>query len=170
MLNEASDLLRSGADWSQALRDAYYDKSYVNLDLQIKLMHNLMVDRENKVIWSKVSSDQVKFTGVDETNFDPNGRIIFNISSDFDLAFAVYELKKDTLEVIVESNNPGKFSAESIAGVFGGEGDERHAHFTADNMPVSDFENKIFLVLHDMYGVNVYGSSLSFRSGEPGVK
>jgi hypothetical protein len=166
---EISELTTQGFDLSKALKQKYFSKSYSNLDLQIKLMHNVEVDRANRVIWAKVNHEDLKFCGLDDGDLDLTGRIIFNISKDFDLAFAVYEVNKDKMLIVVESNLPERYSALKIASVFGGKGDVEHAEFTIDNMSLKDFEKNVFMVLNDIYKLDVHGVQAGFRSGSLAV-
>ncbi len=165
---ELNELTENGVDFTESLKKKYYSKSYPNLDLQIKLVHNIQVDKENRIIWAKVNHEDVKFCGVNKDNLDMTGRIIFNISKDFDLAFAVYEIEKDTLEVLIESNSK-KYSAEKVSGVFNGKGDERHARFSINNLNLKDFEKNVFTVLNDIYGLNIRGTIAEFRTGSINV-
>ncbi len=163
--SELKELSESGAKFSDAIKQKYFKKTFSNLDLQIKIMHNIQLDRGNRVIWSKVNHDDMKFCNINEETLDVSGRIIFNISEDFDLAFAVYEIEKSNLFVICESNDPSKYSAIKIASVFNGTGDDSHAVFTINNMPIKDFEKNVFIVLKDIYGIEVEGKMVGFRTG-----
>ncbi|MCA9376888.1 hypothetical protein H6763_02960 [Candidatus Nomurabacteria bacterium] len=164
LLSELVELGKYGVDLSDKLNKIFYTKTYSNLDLQIKLMHNVTVDRESRVIWSKLNREELKFCGIDKDNIDLRGRIIFNITDEFDIAFAVYEVARDELEIVVESNDTSKYEASNIAGVFGGKGTPSHATFRVENMPIKDFEKNIFVVLNDMYGLNVKGKAVEFKS------
>lgn len=161
-----SSLSKYGGNFSQVLRSAYYSKSFQNLDLQVKLMHNLRLDKKSKVVLSKVTLNDLKNCGIDKTNFDPKGRIIFNITSEFNLAIAVYEVSKDDLYVVIESNDPKNISAYQLAGVFGGEGDTVHAQCEIKNMPVKEFELRIAQVLKDLYNIDLRPEGIVFRAGE----
>lgn len=160
-----SMLAQEGASVDKALRKSYFSKTYPNLDLQIKLMHNIKVAKDVGVIWSTVSTEDMKFCGVNEESLDLKGRIPFNVSKDFDLAIAAYEVKKDSVTVLVESNNPEKYSASKIAGVFSGTGNDSHAQFSIEDIPIKDFSKRFFMVLSDMYDTNVEnGKGVEFRA------
>jgi hypothetical protein len=121
-------------------------------------MKNVRRDQNAKVIWSVVKKDKLDGSGVTEATLDLRGRIPFNISSDFDLAFAAYEIGKEKLRVVIESNDTQKYSASVIAGVFDGEGGEAHAECTMTGFSANDFENRLFPILKDLYSLEI-GSS-----------
>lgn len=160
-----SDAAEQGVDINKLIRDKYYSKSYANLDVQIKLMHNVQVDKSSGVIWSVVSKDDLDFCGVTETTLDLKGRVIYNISKDFNLAIAVYEIAKSKLRVVVESNNSQKYSALKIAEIFNADADAgspSQAQFIISDMALKDFETKFFTVLKELYSIDVRGSSVEF--------
>lgn len=150
-LHEAS---KSGVDINDLIKRRYFSKTYKNVDLQIKLMHNLRLDRVAKVIWSIVSREDMDFAGVDKSTLDTKGRIIFNLSSEFDIAFAAYELERGLIKVVVESNN-SKYSASKIAGVYKGRGNDQHAAFILRDINRSEFEKTISTLLKDLYDVTL---------------
>jgi hypothetical protein len=154
-LKELFDTAGDKFDINEVLQKNYFSKSYKNLDLQIKLMTNIRVDKEARAIWSIVSNDDMKFAGVDRKSLDTKGRILFNISSDFDIAIAAYEVERTLFKVVVESNNPAKYSAQNLAGVFEGRGNDRHATFVMKDTPRKDFEKNLFIVLDNLYGIKI---------------
>jgi len=154
-VKELSEIISNGYDFNELLQQTYFSKSYKNLDLQIKLMANIKIDKKARVIWSLVSKDELEFVGVNRKTLDTKGRIIFNLSSDFDIALAAYEVEKDLIKVMVESNDPGKYSAETIAGVFEGRGNDRHAIFVMKDTPIKDLEKNIFTIIENLYELNV---------------
>lgn len=161
-LEEIAEYTREGLDFSDLLVDKYYSKSYSNLDLQIKMMSNIRVDREARIIWSIVDRDDLKFAGVNRKSLDTKGRIMFNISSDFDLAFAAYEVESQLLKVVVESNDPEVYSAVDIASEFKGRGTDRHATFVMKDTPRKDFEKRLFELLKKFYLINVNSADVEF--------
>jgi nanoRNase/pAp phosphatase (c-di-AMP/oligoRNAs hydrolase) len=156
--NLISSMIGQGADFNKLINDNYFSKSQQNLDLQIELMKNVRRDQNAKVIWSVVKKDKLDGSGVTEATLDLRGRIPFNISSDFDLAFAAYEIGKEKLRVVIESNDTQKYSASVIAGVFDGEGGEAHAECTMTGFSANDFENRLFPILKDLYSLEIGGS------------
>lgn len=165
--NTIGMLAGDGGNIDQAMRDTYFSKSYQNLDLQIKLMHNIKVAKDVGVIWSTVSNEDLKFCGLDKDTLDLKGRIPFNVSGEFDLAIAAYEIVKDSVRVIVESNNTDKYSAIQIANVFDGNGNDSHAEFVIEDMPIKAFSKRFFTVLSDMYDTQVEGKGIEFRTTHP---
>lgn len=160
------DLASSGVDVQSVINQKFYRKDYANLDLQIKLMHKVRIDKKSGVSWALVSNDDIRFSGVKDRSVDTSGRIIFNISKEFDLCFAAYEVEKDSLTVVIESNDPQKFDASAIAKIFNGRGNKYRAQFTVNDMPLKDFESRFFLVLQDIYGLNVKGETTNFKSSD----
>jgi len=154
-IKELSEIIANGYDFNELLQQTYFSKSYKNLDLQIKIMANIHVDKKARVIWSCVSKDELDFVGIDRKTLDTKGRIIFNMSSDFDIALSAYEVEQHLIKVVVESNNPKKYSAETIAGVFEGKGNDRHAVFVMRDTPVKDFEKNVFMILENLYQLDV---------------
>ncbi|MCA9375108.1 hypothetical protein KC622_02135 [Candidatus Dojkabacteria bacterium] len=165
-LNGLLSLALSGVDIQDVINQRFFSKDYANFDLQIKLMHKVKVDKKSRVSWAAVSNQEIQFSRIKEGNVDTSGRITFNISKDFDLCFAAYEVGKDVMKVIVESNNPAKFDAGEIAKVFNGDGNKHRAEFRIEDMPFKDFEERFFLVLQDMYGLEITGKSTNFKSSD----
>ncbi len=146
-----AQLLKYGADLNKALRSLYYSKDIENLQLQKKVMENIRMDKENKVVWSKVS----QIVDVDSSNFDNKGRIVFNISDEFDIAFVIYYLDKETVEVVFESNNTEKYSASLLAEEFSAKGTHSRAVFKNLGVPAEDFERKLFEKIHTLFGIKI---------------
>jgi hypothetical protein len=153
--NLISSMIGQGADFNKLISDAYFSKSQQNLDLQIELMKNVKRNEKARLIWAVVDQQGLRKARVTADNLDVRGRIPFNISSDFDLAFAVYEIGGETLKMVVESNDTSKYSASVIAGVFDGEGGEAHAECLIKGFSASEFESKLFPILKDLYGIQV---------------
>ncbi|HVY01635.1 MAG TPA: hypothetical protein VHA12_02635 [Candidatus Nanoarchaeia archaeon] len=147
-----SSMASEGGDIDQSLRDLYYSKSKENLNVQIKLMQNIKMDNDKKIIWSYVTKKELEAAGVTKTSLDLTGRIQFNISKEFDLAFAVYEIEKSTLRVVVESNKLEKYEANRIAGVFGGKGTTSHSEFTIKQAKITEFDSILNKTLDELYG------------------
>lgn len=110
----AGNIVKYGANYNSALNRVFYSKSYANLDLQIKVMHNVRVDKKSRVIWSIVSKDDVKNCGITSSSLDTKGRILFNISKDFDVAFVIYHISPKLSKVVIEVNDISKYSARDL--------------------------------------------------------
>ncbi len=143
--------LKYGADLNKALRLLNYSKDLENLQLQKKVMENLRIDKESKTLWSKVSV----MLDVGSSNLDTKGRIIFNISKDFDLAFVIYHLDNGDIKVVFESNNVEKYSALELLKVFSGFGTKGRVVFTNKGIPAEEFERKLFETISSVFRVQV---------------
>ena len=163
-VEELSEITASGFDFNELLQRTYFSKSYKNLDLQIKLMTNIRVDKRSRVIWSIVSKDDMKFAGVDRNTLDTKGRIIFNISDEFDIAISAYEVEKDLFKIVLESNLPEKYSAINLANVYDGRGNERHSVFVIKDTPRKDIEKNLFLVMENVFGIRASATGVSVKN------
>ncbi|WKZ30732.1 MAG: hypothetical protein QY318_02690 [Candidatus Dojkabacteria bacterium] len=135
------------------MQKAYYQKDPSLLDVYRKQMFNVENDDDNRVVWSILDSNDLGELTVSQTQELLKGRLIFNVSSQYDIAFAVYEFTKDRLSVVVESNATEKYSAEKIAKVFGGDGTAAHAQFVVEDMPPSQFKDRFAKVVEDLYQI-----------------
>jgi hypothetical protein len=158
------ELVKDGADIDEALRDRYFAKSYSNLDLLIKKMHNIKVAKDAKVIWSTVSLEDMKYCNLKPDDLDVSGRLPFNISKDFALAIGAYQIGDSKVRIVIESNDISMYSASNIAGVFGGSGNEKRAEAIVNDLSIKDFEKRFFTVLSDMYDTEVKGQGIEFRA------
>lgn len=156
-----SSIAKNGVDISQVLRKKYYSRSANYLNLVVRLMQNCAMDRSAKVIWSKVSKGEIDFSHVSVDEIDTVGRIPFNISDEFDLAFAFFETSSNEILLIVESNEPSEYSAATIAGVFGGAGDDGHASAILQGMKPNELDKRFWPVINDLYGKAVGKSQKS---------
>ncbi len=141
-----------GADISEGITKAYYSKDSANLAVQIKLVNNVKLDKKRKIIWSLVEYDDIKKHKLTRETLDTKGRIVFNISKDYDLAIAVYEINTQELLVVLQSNDSSKYSAIDIAGVFRGVGDKYSAECTIKPLSASEFEKRVFDVIDEVSG------------------
>lgn len=116
-------------------------------------MRNIKVDNTNRIVWSAVEYADVVKAGVDDKDLDIKGRIAFNLSEDYQLYIAAYEFEQEKLKLVIQSNDPERYSAIKIAGVFEGKGNEYCASCVIKNAAASDFETVVYAVLKDLYGV-----------------
>ncbi len=147
----AAKFIKYGADFNKVSKKLNYSKDCANLELQRKVMANVVKNPQARVLWSKVEVP----SDLNENNLDLRGRIIFNISKDFDLAFVLYILDKDRVKVVIESNDIEKYSALSIAKAFSAKGYESRAVLNSRETPAEDFEKKFFEELELALGVNL---------------
>ena len=144
-------LIEKGGNLSKSIKTVYFSKDVSNMIIQIKLMQNLKVDEKNSIIWSGVSYDDIQKEKITKEVLDLKGRTIFNISGEYDLAVAVYEIEKGSLEITVESNKISRYSAIKIASYFDGQGTESFARCSMKNVQLKDFENAFYSVLSRVY-------------------
>jgi hypothetical protein len=142
-----ANLVKFGADFNKVMKSLYYSKDLANLQLQMKVMENVKIDKNARVIWSEVFTREVQLS-----NVDLRGKIIFNISRDFDLAFVVYNIDENHVNVVVESNDTDRYSALKIAQVFDGYGSSSRAAFSYKG---ADFLPRFFSELDTIYGLRV---------------
>jgi nanoRNase/pAp phosphatase (c-di-AMP/oligoRNAs hydrolase) len=156
-----SQLKNLGANTYKALRKIYFAKSESNYFVQQVLMRNIKVDNANKIVWSAVEYGDIVKAGVGFDELDVKGRIVFNLSECYDLYIAAYEYEQQTLKVVIQSNNPEKYSALKIAMVFGGKGNDVCASCTIKNAAASDFKPVVYAVLKDQYNVSTDQTEVS---------
>ena len=156
-----AQLAQSGVDITQLMRDKYFAKTSNMLNLTIKMMQKVVMDKNARLIWSEVSSSDLKFNGIDENSLDLTGKIPFNMSSkEFDLAFAFYEVENKKVVVVIESNNLFKYSASVIAGVFGGKGDCAHAEAVLSEVGLNGLDKRFWPIINDLYGIKLTNGNL----------
>jgi len=146
-----SSMISEGADIFSVVDDVYFSKTKENLDLQLKVMHNVKIDRENGIVWSLVDYKTMNSCGISKSNLDVRGRIPFNLSKEYIFAFVFYELKPGNMKMVVESNSPVKYPANSIAGVWGGKGGASHAEANVKNTSSEKLEKDMYAVLKDLF-------------------
>ncbi len=151
-----NNLIKYGANFTEVLNRIYYSKDRKNLDLQKKVMEKMVQDEENRVICSRISSDDLQDCSIESSNLDVKGRIIFNISEEFDIAFVVYQLSEEKFKVVLESNNVEKYAASDLAKVFGHQGGSKYrAVFYNKSLSGKDFEKKLLEAFKEVFGIEV---------------
>lgn len=147
----SNEFIKYGANFNKVFKKLNYSKDCSNLELQRKVMNNAVTNQRARIIWSKV---QVP-SNLNEHNLDLRGRIVFNISKDFDLAFVFYFLSEGKVKVVVESNDLEKYSALDIVKKFSGKGSDSRAIINSGVEPVEAFEKKFFEELELTFGINL---------------
>lgn len=150
-----SRMVEDGGDLYKGFRKQYFSKDYANMQLQIKLLQNVKVNREKRVSWSILKIEDLEEHQIDKQNLDVRGRIPFNVSDEFDVVLAGYEIEKNRVKIVIESNNPEIYSAKELAGVFGGKGGRSHSTCIANEMTSKTFEQQLFKVIHDLWGIDL---------------
>lgn len=148
------ELKNNGVDLKALARQMQMMFDRGNYDIQSALFKNIIIDEENKIVWSGIDYHTVEKAGLDATEIVQSAGIIFNKCDEFDLAIEVIETEKSKLQVTIESNNIDKYSALKIASVFEGTGTDERATCIVKNASIADFENIIYPVLKDLYGIN----------------
>lgn len=151
---ELITLAQNGGDLSKSIFAKYYSKPSSYIQLLKLLFENLKIQEEKRILYSVVKEDDLKMLAIDISEIETMGRIPFNISKDFDLAFAFFELEKEKIVVLIESNNIDKFSAHTIAGIYNGYGDRGHAVCTLD-FGLKDIDKRFLIVLKDLYNIDI---------------
>lgn len=144
-------VLNLGGNLSKSIIGKYYNKEEKYLKLFRYLFRNTQTSGE--VIFSIIRKENLKeFTFEDIKNF---GRIPFNIIDKYKLALILFELQDERMYLVVESNDPTRFSASTIAGVFDGKGDSGHAYCKVDDMKYEEIEKRFWPILKDLYNIEV---------------
>lgn len=148
-------VLNLGGNLSKSIVSKYYNKEEKYLKLFKYLLSNTQTSGE--VIFSIVRKENLKeFTFEDIKSF---GRIPFNIVEKYKLALILFELQDERMYLVVESNDPSRFNASTIAGVFGGKGDSGHAYCKVDDMKYEEIEKRFWPILNDLYNIEVGGDT-----------
>lgn len=151
-----SSLSKTGIDINSLIRKKYFSKSEENLNLSIKLMQNVKMNRKLKYIWSYVNSEDMKYFRVDKNNLDISGRLPYNVAQGYDFAIAIYELAPNQMMLLIESNNTDRLTAYSIASVFSSDcdGNDYKATCTIKNQKIDDMEKKIETIIQELDQLN----------------
>lgn len=155
----AGTLVKYGANFNSAMNKVFYSKSYANLDLQIKVMHNVRVDKRARAIWSIVSKEDVKNCGVNLKSLDTKGRIVFNISKDFDVAFVIYHITSKLSKIVIEVNDTSKFSAKDLLKNEKAKGDSSRVVATITGESSKVIEDSVMKVIESVMGVDFANST-----------
>ncbi len=149
-----SSLSKKGVDINSVIRKKYFSKSQENLNMYIKMMQNVKMNNQMRYIWSYIENSDLKYFRITKNNLDISGRLPFNISKEFDIAFGCYEISPKTILMVIESNDVEKFTASSFASIFHGEGNDNRAVCTIKNISVSELESKIIDLVNEIDMLN----------------
>lgn len=144
------NLVDGGAVLTEAIKNRYYSKPDEYLELIKTLLSE--VRTSNKVIYSLLNKYKVEKFGLEE--IQNIGRLPFNYLANYDLAILFIQNTDDHMYILVQSNNFAKYSASTIAGVFGGEGDAGHAFAKLDDMKLEDINKRFSPILKDLYNLD----------------
>ncbi len=138
-----SSMLSDGADLSKSLKEVYFSKSSENTKLQMRMMQKAKVNEQASLLWSLVSKQDVDKIGITKDQLDLRGRIPFNISQEYRMAFVGVEFEDGVYTCFIESNQPEEKSALAFARLFGGNGDDSHAVCDIKYWKKTEFEKKL---------------------------
>ncbi len=147
-------LIKAGADLKLAIRDLYFQKDFASIKLAQKVMSNIKHDVKAGVVWSVVSSFDLSRSSVTRKNFDFNGRIVFNISKSFKVAFVIYEITNGEVWVEFESNEKG-FDAKKILSEFNPVGNNYRVAFVVNDKSAAEVEDMVLAAIKQKLGVKV---------------
>lgn len=148
------NLSSNGGDISKAISKKYYSKPDNFIDLYKNIFENVVRLADKKVTYSIINQDELVKLEIDQSFLKTIGKIPFNISSEYDLAFLFFEINEKELFVIIESNNIDLYSAQTIAGIYKGSGDKGHAICTLD-ITLSEIDKRFLVVLKDLYNIDI---------------
>lgn len=161
-----SNMAKEGIDISDLIRTKYYSKPSGYLELVKILLENVKTNKRAKIIWSTVNIKEISQCSLNPLNLNLSGRLQFNVSNEFVLAFAFFEIEKNKVRVIIESNNPDEYEAQTIAGVFGGKGDQLRAEAILD-MKMKDIDDRFWPIISDLYGLSIGKRNLQIVDNSP---
>lgn len=98
-------LVQKGYNIKEAWRNIYLydDSNYVGV--VSKMFENVRIDEDSKVIWSRLSREDLVDSDIDVTEFDIGGKIPFNITSTYRAAFILYEGGDNNIYGVLETND-----------------------------------------------------------------
>jgi nanoRNase/pAp phosphatase (c-di-AMP/oligoRNAs hydrolase) len=140
--------VKFGADLKEAFQDLYFNRSSGYFELVKKLFSNLKADEDSGLVWSGVSHFDISQTEASRDDIPLNGRIPFNISGEFEIAFVLYEVEEDEVWVEFESNSD-EVNAKDILKSFNPSGNEARVVFSVKDKSLLEVENEILDTLKD---------------------
>jgi hypothetical protein len=147
------ELVKMGADIKKAMKKLYYDRSLGNFEIVRRVMNNVKLDAEAGLIWSSVSSFDLSQSGVSRDDFSLDGRIIFNVCREFDIAFVLYEVKEGEIVVEFESNMRD-LDVKDLLPDYKVAGNEARAFFTVRDKTLAVVEQEILEMITPKLGVS----------------
>lgn len=151
-LEKVIELVRAGADVKEAFSKLYFERTYQNFELQRKVMSNFKYEETTGVAWSAVSGIDLAQCGVDRDSFILDGRIAFNMCSDFKIAFVLYEVQEGEIVVELESNSPS-IDAKEIFPDYKVAGTSSRIFFTMRDKMLADVEEEVVMAVSRKVGL-----------------
>ncbi len=151
-LAKIAELVSLGADMKEAFKKLYFEHTYENFELQRKVMSNFQFDRANGIAWSSVSSLDLNQCGVDRDTFILDGRIIFNICTEFKVAFVLYEVQNGEIVVELEVNN-ARVDARELLPDYKVAGTHARIFFTVRDKNLAEVEESVIKAISRNIGL-----------------
>ncbi len=146
-------LVKNGADLKSVFKDLYYSRDSANFRIVQRLMSNLKIDPKAGLAWSGVSSFDFAQSGVNKSNFELDGRIIFDIAEPFRFAVALYEVMSDEVWVEAESNE-SSINARDIFKGHNPTGNSARVVFVVKGKSMAEVEDEVLGLLKAPLGVS----------------
>ncbi|MBN2100924.1 hypothetical protein JW710_03460 [Candidatus Dojkabacteria bacterium] len=161
-------LVKAGADLKDAIQNLYFSRDIGNFEITRKAMVNMKYDKDSKLAWSGVSLFDINRSGIDRDSFVLDGRIIFNISNSFDLAFVMYEVADNEVWVEFESNLD-KYNARNIMSSYSPSGNASRVFFTVSGKSMLEVEQEILKLLKETLGVSGFAPVTGASDASSGI-
>jgi hypothetical protein len=140
-----------GGNISEAIKTRYYSKPDNYLEMLKLLLENVRTSED--VIYSYVLKADVEKFGL--KSFTNIGRLPYNYLKKYDIAFLFIQNTDGIMHLVVQVNDTQKYSAQTIAGVFGGVGDMGHAVTILDSMSIDEVNKRFTPILKDLYNIDL---------------
>lgn len=146
-------LVQKGYNVKDAWKSIYLydDPGYVGI--VSKLFENIKVDSDAKIIWSRLSRDDIADTGINEEDFDIGGKIPFNITANYRMAFILYEGGDNNIYGVLEVND-SDIDAVEVLGEYLLKGKSSRASFVVKSDDIFEAER---IILDCLSGDSVQG-------------
>lgn len=144
-------LVDLGGNISEAIKSRYYSKPDNYLEILKLVLNN--VKESGEIIYSFVPKKEVEKYGL--KSFLNIGRLPFNYLAKYEIAFLFIQNTDGIMHLVVQVNNREKYSAQTIAGVFGGSGDSGHATTMLDSMTIEEINKRFTPILKDLYNIDL---------------
>ncbi|MBN1618589.1 hypothetical protein JW887_04605 [Candidatus Dojkabacteria bacterium] len=134
--------VRAGGDIKRAVDEVYFNKDFKGFSLVQRVFNNLKIDKKSKICWSGVTTFDIKQCGIGKKDILLDGRVVFNISNNFNLAFVLYEVEEDEVWGEVDSNNEN-IDVKKLFNVMNAVGDEKRVKFIIKGKSLAQVETEI---------------------------
>jgi len=163
----AAELVEQGARQQEIIKNVYKTKHLETLKLWGRILSNIQVDEQNKIVWSSVSRQDFKETG---TEYEDVGDIIDDLISnaeEAEVALLMVEKEDGSLHGSIRTNTDER-EASKMASEFGGGGHLRAAGFTIENAKIEDYKVAILETIRKSGGEgDVAGTKIEAGESKP---